>query len=108
MTSTTMELAIAFAEAHGADMEGCRPFTNEKEAALEQRIKELERDALRLEHLCQSVRCMGAYVGGNHTWGFLFGKGWKTGATFREAIDRAISEAALDKMREISEELKLP
>ena len=111
MTST-MDLADAYGNQRMTDghhdVTEDHPHTIKARAALEQRIKELEADAARMEHLCNSVRCMGAYVGGNHTWAFLFGKGWTTGASFREAIDRAMSEAALDKMREMAQELGLP
>ena len=51
----------------------------------------LRRDAERLQHLCNSVRCASANIDGKHGWNFLHGHGWTTGATFREAIDAAIA-----------------
>lgn len=51
----------------------------------------MRRDAERLQHLCNSVRCASANIDGKHGWNFLHGHGWTTGATFREAIDAAIA-----------------
>ena len=109
MTST-MDLADAYANETFFIGNGTSPPQKIKQlrAALEQRIKELEADAARLEHLCESVRCSSANIDGNHGWNFLHGYGWKTGATFREAVDSAMSEAALQKLVDISQEYKLP
>jgi hypothetical protein len=53
----------------------------------------VRRDAERLQHLCNSVRCASANIDGKHGWNFLHGKGWTVGATFREAIDASMDAA---------------
>ena len=55
-------------------------------------IEELKADAARMEHLVSWVKCRSADRGGWHTWGFNFGQGWKTGGSFREAIDQSMKE----------------
>lgn len=47
----------------------------------------LAKDAARMEHLRQFAKVSSLDINGNHSWTFNYGKGWKTGATFREAID---------------------
>ena len=122
MTSTTMDLIHQYAEVHGADFIELRPFTNVAELALEQRIKELERDAKRLDWLRDTLF--------THKWNGVVGSGcavqWQVApdfrfrqrdlsddsgimaGDFRRAVDRAMSEAALTKAVEISQEYKLP
>ena len=55
-------------------------------------IEVLKPDAERLNHLASNVRCASASIDGKHNWNFLYGHGWKSGATFREAIDNARKE----------------
>jgi hypothetical protein len=54
------------------------------------RVAELEKDAARLDHLAKAARVSSLSIDGDHTWNFLWGSGWKAGATFREAIDAAM------------------
>ena len=105
MTST-MELAAKHADAVAdfalielqltADMKPMK----EAHAALEQRIKELERDAARYRWLRDGNNdklTMAKRIAENH-----YGMEWDS------LIDRAMSEAALTKAVDISQEYKLP
>ena len=93
MTST-MDLVDSFADPTNdvKDMSQAR-------AALEQRIKELEADAARYRFIRE----------GNFTGIWLLSEvrgGWADGMDV--TIDRAMSEAALQKLVDISQEYKLP
>ena len=96
MTSTTMELADKYADISWDD-------NNKARDALEQRIKELERDAKRLDW----VGVNGSF-GVDSVTGEVGGNGQRRKAATRIEIDRAMSEAALTKAVEISQEYKLP
>jgi hypothetical protein len=89
----TKESLMALADRHAAEVSVKHPSLPKSRNALEDALDEVMRDAARLDHLAKSVRCMGAYVGGNHSWSFLFGKGWKQGANFREAVDNDMKES---------------
>lgn len=92
MTRTTMDLVHSYVSEYPNATCGAK-----ERAALEQRIKELEADAKRYQFLRE-----GTFTG---QWLLSNVAGtWAVGMD--TAIDRAMSEAALDKMREISEELK--
>ena len=110
MTSTTMELADKYAVCCWSDGSNDEDFpaTIEARAALEQRIKELEADAARGRHLMENG-CWHRSEDQTHLAVLVpHGSDLSCYAMRVVAVDRAMSEAALDKMREISEELKLP
>ena len=104
---TLMELADAYANETFFVGNGVSPPQKIKQlrAALEQRIKELERDAKRWQFIRQ-------YLMTSKDMPILTGRGARPekDETERvdEDIDRAISEAALTKAVEISQEYKLP
>ena len=80
----------------------------ETRAILEQRIKELEADAARGRHLLENG-CWHRSEDQTHLAVLVpHGSDLSCYAMRVVAIDRAMSKSALDKMREISEELKLP
>lgn len=78
------------------------PHTLKARAALEQRIKELERDAARYRWLRECEDDSIVLLGDTSEAQLLMEE------ELDEAIDRAMSEAALAKAVEISQEYKLP
>ena len=85
------------------------PHTLKARAALEQRIKELERDAKRYRWLREQNEILASdtfYVGFDDQ-DEPDDIGW-VGSDLDTVVDRAMSEAALAKAVEISQEYKLP
>ena len=107
MTSTTMELADKYADISWDD-------NNKARDALEQRIKELERDAKRWKFTMwwqdQHPRPENIQncLSDMHRWARDRGALGPNSEELQRATDRAMSEAALTKAVEISQELKLP
>ena len=110
MTSTTMELAEKYADVTGDYMMLDFPNVddvvalNEARAELHQRIKELERDAKRYRWLHDNCTFQGedGQIHIEYTCCFDHYD------DLDRSIDRAMSEAALQKAVEISQEYKLP
>ena len=111
MTST-MDLADAYGnqrmtDGHHAVTED-HPHTLKARAALEQRIKELEADAARGRHLMENG-CWHRSEDQTHLAVLVpHGSDLSCYAMRVVAVDRAMSEAALTKAVEISQELGLP
>ena len=92
MKNKIMELADDLARAAFNDQmrqEEARAALQAEVARVEQELEAAKADVERMNHLVANVRCSGANIDGQHTWNFLWGKGWTTGASFREAIDNA-------------------
>ena len=103
MTST-MDLVHSYVSEYPNDTCGAK-----ERAALEQRIKELEADAKRYRWLRPALTRGGNVEdSGDLVAAFSHLKHTPTETEFDDAIDRAMSEAALTKAVEISQEDKLP
>ena len=121
MTST-LDLADAYAAADATEHHSClygmpdefQEAIADKQkarAALEQRIKELERDAKRYRAIREGLEVDQNHVGAAGIVVSLvddFGGETLRNEAADDAIDRALSEAALTKAVEISQEYKLP
>ena len=109
MTSTTMELIDAYAQAVRQTV--CSEtghIASEFQAAIEQRIKELEQDAKRGRHLMENG-CWHRSEDQTHLAVLVpHGSDLSCYAMRVVAVDRAMSEAALQKLVDISQEYKLP
>ena len=75
---------------------------------LQQRIKELERDAARYRHMRSNATFQDRNGPGLYWYLPRWNRDLELGVRLDYAIDRAISEAALTKAVEISQEYKLP
>ena len=129
MTRTTMELLRDYVQAEAEaywqqdqgtrneEVEAANLLAKNALAAIEQRIKALEADAKRWK---ATKELAGHWQDGSDetvtlfpddatgTYHIICGKQSYFGSSFNEAVDRAMSEAALTKAVEISQEYKLP
>ena len=112
MTSTTMQLADAYGNQRMTDghhdLTEDHPHTLKARAALEQRIKELEMDAKRYRHMRSNATFQDRNGPGLYWYLPRWNRDLELGVRLDYAIDRAMSEAALTKAVEISQEYKLP